>query len=259
MPDLKWNEATWDGSYDWSSRGEEWSQSWGSSEAQWFGALYPRLHRLLPAPTILEIAPGFGRWTRFLIPYCETFVGVDLSSTCIEACRVSFAQAKHAMFLQNDGVSLEMVPNNLDFVFSFDSLVHVEIDILASYIRQIIAKLSPDGTAFIHHSNFATMPPGVENPYGRAESVSSVTVANVVAQQGGCIRLQEMVNWGCEQLIDCFTIFSKGTANKFPVIYNPSFMAEAAGIKAAQAPYCTLQNRYGMARAVGVTMPSAWP
>ena len=49
----------------------------------------------------------------------------------------------------------------------------------------------------------------------------------------------------------CFTIFSRGTADKFPVVCNPSFMAEAAGIKMAQAPYCT--------RAFGVTMPSAWP
>ena len=43
MPDLQWNIAAWDGSYDWSTGGEEWSQVWGGSEAQWFGSLYPRL------------------------------------------------------------------------------------------------------------------------------------------------------------------------------------------------------------------------
>lgn len=243
MPDLNWNEATWDGSYNWSSRGEEWSQSWGSSEAQWFGALYPRIHRLLPVENILEIAPGFGRWTKFLIPHAKQFVGVDLSSQCVEACRASFIEAMHATFLQNDGVSLEIVPNNLDFVFSFNSLVHVEINILGGYIRQIIEKLSPDGMAFIHHSNFATMPSGVENPHCRAQSVSGMAVASSVAQHGGRVHLQELVNWGCEQLIDCFTIFSRGTAEKFPVIYNPSFMEEAASIKAAQAPYGLLPNR----------------
>ncbi len=40
IPDLKWNETTWDGSYDWAARGEEWSGPWGSSEAQWFGAMW---------------------------------------------------------------------------------------------------------------------------------------------------------------------------------------------------------------------------
>jgi SAM-dependent methyltransferase len=244
MPDLRWNETTWNGSYEWSSRGEEWSQAWGSSEAQWFGALYPRLHRLLPAANILEIAPGFGRWTRFLIPHAKRrFVGVDLSSECVEACRANFVEAKHATFLQNDGVSLEFVPNDLDFVFSFDSLVHVEIDILTGYTQQIIDKLSPNGNAFIHHSNFGAMPRSIENPHYRAESVSAAAVANAVARQGGRILVQELVNWGCQQLIDCFTIFSRGGSNKFPVIYNPSFMLEAANIKTAQAPYGALRKR----------------
>ena len=70
MPELDWNKAVFDGNYDWRQGGEEWSAPWGGSEAQWFGSLYPRLHRLLPAGRILEIAPGFGRWTKFLIPAC---------------------------------------------------------------------------------------------------------------------------------------------------------------------------------------------
>ena len=215
MPDLKWNETTWDGSYDWASRGEEWSGGWGNSEAQWFGSLYPRLHRLLPAGTILEIAPGFGRWTKFLIPHADRFVGVDLSSECVEACRARFTVAKNATFLQNDGVSLEIVPDNLDFVFSFDSLVHGEMDVLDGYIRQIIDKLSPNGIAFLHHSNFAAMPAGVENLHFRAHGVSGAAVANVVAQHGGRVLLQELVNWGSEQLIDCFTIFARGRPRSF--------------------------------------------
>ena len=73
------------------------------------------------------------RWTKFLIPHAKRFVGVDLSAECVEGCRASFIEAKHATFLQNDGVSLKIIPNNLDFVFSFDSLVHVEIDILATF------------------------------------------------------------------------------------------------------------------------------
>jgi SAM-dependent methyltransferase len=241
MPDLKWNENTWDGSYDWSTRGEEWSRAgWGSSEAQWFGAIHPRIHRFVPAPNILEIAPGFGRWTRFLIPLAKQFFGVDLSSECVEACKESFSKASHAKFVKNDGVSLGLVPENLDFVFSFDSLVHVEIDILKKYIQQIIDRLSDNGVAFIHHSNFATMLGGIENRHHRAESVSFMEVASVVAQHGGRVLMQELVNWGSEHLIDCFTTFSKGRVERFPVIYNMAFMAEAANIKAVQAAYSAL-------------------
>ncbi|MGH8591225.1 MAG: hypothetical protein ACREXX_18480 [Gammaproteobacteria bacterium] len=64
MPDLQWNIASWNGSYDWSTGGEEWSEAWGGSEAQWFGSLYPRPRRRLPTGSILEIAPGWGNGGR---------------------------------------------------------------------------------------------------------------------------------------------------------------------------------------------------
>src|SRR4030095_8370524 len=47
------------------SRGEEWSSAWGGSEAQWLGAIFLRIRAFIPTDTILEIAPGFGRWTNF--------------------------------------------------------------------------------------------------------------------------------------------------------------------------------------------------
>ena len=54
----------------------------------------------------------------------------------------------------NDGRSLAMVPNgSVDFAFSFDSLVHADLDVLDAYITQLARKLAPDGVAFIHHSN----------------------------------------------------------------------------------------------------------
>src|ERR1700761_6875072 len=109
MPDIEWNLATW-GGYDWlrAAGGEEWSDPWGSSEAQWFGSIYPRLHRFLPASAILEIAPGFGRWTRFLLPACQSYVGVDLSQECVAACRRRFSDFNHASFVQNDGLTLAL-------------------------------------------------------------------------------------------------------------------------------------------------------
>ena len=56
------NQSFWAG-YDWSRAGEEWSEGWGGSHAQWYGVVLPRIARFLPASSILEIAPGHGRWT----------------------------------------------------------------------------------------------------------------------------------------------------------------------------------------------------
>ena len=67
--------------YDWKDEGEEWSAPWGTSSAQWFGAILPRIRDCLPAETILEIAPGFGRWTHYLKDHCRDLSGSSIEST----------------------------------------------------------------------------------------------------------------------------------------------------------------------------------
>ena len=121
---------------------------------QWYGTILPRIHAYLPAQTILEIAPGHDRWTRFLKDSCNRLILVDLSENCIEACQNRFADSSNITYHVNDGVSLAMIPDNtIDFVFSFDSLVHAEEDVIAAYISQLAHKLTNNGIAFIHHSN----------------------------------------------------------------------------------------------------------
>ena len=83
---MKTIEST-DTDYGWKDAGEEWSAPWGGSEAQWFGAIFPRISEYLRAGTILEIAPGFGRWTHYLREQCERLHVVDPDPRCIEACR----------------------------------------------------------------------------------------------------------------------------------------------------------------------------
>jgi SAM-dependent methyltransferase len=159
MPKLEWNKDTWDGSYNWQHQGDEWSQAWGGPSMQWHGTILPRIHQYLPTGTILEIAPGYGRWTQFLKDRCQTLLGVDLSEACVEACRQRFAGLSHLTFTVNDGKSLDMVrDNSIDFAFSFDSLVHADDDVLEAYIAQLSRKLTNDGVAFLHHSNFGEYP-----------------------------------------------------------------------------------------------------
>src|SRR3954452_10190572 len=109
MPDVEANQRQWDGAYAWSYGGDEWSAGWGGPEAQWHFTLWPRLRRFLPASTILEIAPGYGRWTQYLLEYCDRYTGVDLSAQSVEACRQRFAAISHAEFHTNDGASLSVV------------------------------------------------------------------------------------------------------------------------------------------------------
>jgi len=244
VPDLIWNKGVWGSTYRWPAGGEEWSKSWGGSEAQWFGSIFPRLHRFLPAQRILEIAPGLGRWTKFLIPACDEFVGIDLSEKCTDACRRTFADAAHASFFTNDGRSLAAAQDrSFDLVFSFDSLVHAEQDVMASYIPEILGKLSPIGVAFIHHSNLHACGNSIDNPHARAGTMSADLVADMIARNGGAVLIQEVVNWGCEHLIDCLTLFSRRETYPFSTplrLNNPVFMAEARLIQSFQSHYSTL-------------------
>ena len=261
VPDLNWNKTVWDNSYHWNDAGEEWSTTWGGSEAQWFGSISPRVHRFLPAQRILEIAPGFGRWTRYLLPACEEFIGIDLSNKCTQACQKRFLAANHAQFITNDGRSLEAAKDQaFDLIFSFDSLVHAEYDNLASYIPQIVHKLSSVGVAFIHHSNLLAYNSTIGQPHGRALTVSADAVADLIYRAGGTVLIQEIINWGCEHLIDCLTLFSR--KDTFPSVQpvrhkNPLFMGEATLIKGFQSPYSRLSELRSKATDATLQSPDA--
>ena len=154
MPTIQENKAKWGNRESWTDKGEDWSNGWGGSSAQWWWAIYPRIHRFVPAETILEIACGYGRWSAFLKDFAKRLVLVDLVEECVEACKERFSSSSNIEYFINDGKSLDMVADgSVDFIFSFDSLVHVEEDVIKSYLNAISMKLKKNGVAFIHHSN----------------------------------------------------------------------------------------------------------
>jgi SAM-dependent methyltransferase len=239
--------------YDWRKAGEEWSQPWGSSAAQWTGTIFPRIRDCLPTGTILEIGSGFGRWTHYLKDYCEKLWAVDKSSECIEACRERFATESHVHCYLNDGRSLSMIPDgSIDFVFSFDSFVHPNRDIIEAYLRELRMKLKMGGKGFIHHSNFGEyvdslrerVPKSLAKPliklnildwaHHRNPDMSADLFRALCAQNGLHCISQELVNWRGRRLIDCLSLFVRSdSAPQTPakIISNPKFMREAARLR----------------------------
>jgi SAM-dependent methyltransferase len=245
MPSVKWNASLWGANYSWPQGGEEWSQRWGGSEAQWFGSLYPRLHRVLPTRSVLEIAPGHGRWSKFLIQACSQYLGIDLNPSCVDVCKKAFKNTPHARFMVNDGLTLDAAEDGrYDLIFSFESLVHAEIDVFRSYVPEIIKKLAPRGIAFLHHSHLAdaNIPSG-QKTCSRAETMSATAIDILISDHNGHLIIQEAINWLDAGLIDCLTLFGRreAFADVTPVrLTNPSFMNEANLIKAYQSPYSAL-------------------
>ena len=239
--------------YDWKAQGEEWSAPWGTSSAQWFGSLLPRIQEWLPASTILEIGPGFGRWTRYLQEQCDHLVLVDFNENCIAACCRRFAEKTHLGYHCNDGRSLAMVADDsIDFLFSFDSLVHAPRVAIEAYVSQLAKKLRADGVGFLHHSNLGTYARGpgrllpnrarrllvkvglTESNHARSPDMTAALFRDLCAEHGlKCIR-QEMINWRSRRLLDCVSTFTRaGSRWEAPLRLwsNPDFMREAELIR----------------------------
>lgn len=245
MPDIDWNRAKWNDPQMWPDGGEVWSTHWGSSDIQWMAMIRPRIACGLPARSVVEIAPGHGRWTRFLLDQCETYAGFDLAERCTDYCRARFADLvarRPVRFETNDGTSLPGVPDgSVDFVFSFDSLVHVEQTTMEAYLSAIARALRPGGRAFLHHSNFAAIGPqsqGWDHERGGTQSAEAVRVA---AESSGLhVLVQEPVTWAHHAMIDCFTTVAKPDGRPLPstmVIENPTFWADAERLARNLAPY----------------------
>ncbi len=231
MPTLEENAQHWDRQYDWKEDGDEWSRGYGGADMQWYGSLLPRVQAFLPVVTMLEIAPGFGRWTQYLKDLCSRLEIVELSPRCIAACKERFVACKNITYHVNDGRSLAMIPDeSVDFVFSFDSLVHAEADVIEAYLGQLAHKLTPNGIGFIHHSNLGEhinyvrwvrrlrrtgdwairlgWAENLERGW-RALSVSAASFRALAHAAGLRCITQEMLNWGTRRCTDCITVFTR--------------------------------------------------
>lgn len=217
MPDLTQLHREFNEDWDWSNRGDEWSDWFGGTPALWSGTLLPRVHPFLPARTILEIAPGFGRCTQYLKEQCDRLILVDLSEKCIAACRDRFEGDSHIDYHVNDGLSLPMVDDkSVDFAFSWDSLIHADTDAIGGYINELSRTLAPNGVAFLHHSNAGRLarfhqlsmrfPKNLRDPLirrgvlldvnaWRSAAVSALDVRRICQNSGLDLISQELFVW----------------------------------------------------------------
>ena len=174
-----------------------------------------------------------------------------------------------------------MIPDgSVDFVFSFDSFVHPDREIVEAYLRQLGAKLKIGGKGFIHHSNFGEyvnsarerLPEALAKPLIKAKILDwahhrnpsmTAEIFRTLSERNGlqCLS-QELVNWRGRRLIDCLSLFVRTDSapeNPTKIIRNPNFMREAArirrqwqtsglstfSVKNAAVASCPLANAFG--------------
>ena len=158
MPSIQWN-AIWGNDYQWTDEGNEWKGQaayckqpyslWKESLNEAFIKPYLDHNR-----DVLEIAPGYGRWTPYLLDASNKVHLVDLNESCIEHCKNKFQHISKLSYHVNDGKSLHSIADeSIDFIWSYDSFVHIELEDIDSYFSEFQRVLKPEGRAVIHHAD----------------------------------------------------------------------------------------------------------
>lgn len=217
MPDIAWNKKVWDGAYTWPQDGDEWSQ-----QADFCGVPYDKwkdqlvrtflVPNMRPESTVLEIGPGHGRWSTLIpqrIPKGILHL-VDLSSGCIEFCKKRLISHANVLYHVNDGRNLGMLPDkSIDFVWSFDTFVHIEEPEVRVYARDLCRVMKPQSMGVIHH-------PGTPTPEQRKNGMRSLMDSRkfaVILAESNLHVIRQTSEWGtgCNLSMtgDAITVFAR--------------------------------------------------
>ena len=164
-----------------------------------------------------------------------------------------------------------MVPDkSVDFAFSFDSLVHVEAEVIKAYLVELSRVMAPQGMGFLHHSNLGThlaelslsrvleraarpLPVAkrvlrrwqiVEWDYARGKTMSAKRFVELCHDAGLVCVGQEIIDWG-PRMIDCLSLVTHpGSKWSRPnvVVNNPHFMREAHSAGKVAGVYTSLRG-----------------
>jgi len=197
--------AEWS-NYDWSARGEEWTQ-----DTLWKDSIVKEvLEPNVPLEAnILEIGPGAGRWTEYLVRRAEHLTLVDLTPECIRLCKKRFGDFQNVSYFVNDGKDLSFIPGqSIDRIWSFDVFVHIQARDIENYVKQFSTILAPGGRGIVHHSGKGALHEG-----WRSDMTADQMV--IFCRKYGLSVIEQFNSWGDGihhvRDSDVVTIFEKPT------------------------------------------------
>jgi SAM-dependent methyltransferase len=109
----------------------------------------------LPADArALEIGCGEGKYSEKLAPLCTGLICADVSGRMLERAQQRLHGLTNIEFAKLNGVDLSpFASESINFVFSFDCFVHIEIEDVYGYLQEIKRILKPEGRGLLHFAN----------------------------------------------------------------------------------------------------------
>jgi ubiquinone/menaquinone biosynthesis C-methylase UbiE len=102
--------------------------------------------------SVVEIGPGGGRWTRYMIAAARIYA-VDYHQELLDELSSNFGGA-NITFVRNNGDDFPDVPDRgVDFVFSFGTFVHLDLEIIDRYLENMRRILRDEATVVLQYSD----------------------------------------------------------------------------------------------------------
>lgn len=107
---------------------------------------------LNPDHHAVEIGPGGGRWTRYLVAFEKLYV-IDYHQELLDELTRSF-RLPSLVCIRNNGTDFPSVPaGSIHFLFSFGVFVHLDVDLIRGYLANMKPLLRPEANVVLQYSD----------------------------------------------------------------------------------------------------------
>ncbi|HXZ89977.1 MAG TPA: class I SAM-dependent methyltransferase [Candidatus Dormibacteraeota bacterium] len=105
-----------------------------------------------PNHNAIEIGPGGGRWTRYLLGFGKLFV-VDYHKELLDELKKTYRK-RNMQFIRNNGTDFPGIQrHSIDYLFSFGTFVHLDTHLIEAYLRNMKPIVKTGTNIVIHYSD----------------------------------------------------------------------------------------------------------
>lgn len=130
-----------------------------------------------PETTIMEIGPGGGRWTSYLLK-AKQITLVDIVPQFFDYLRSRFPEYAHKLrFYESSGSEINGIESeSINYLLTFDAFVHIEPAGIREYLHEIQRVLTPGAIAVVHYGD-------VDKPEARKPERSFAPMTGVLMDE----------------------------------------------------------------------------
>lgn len=102
--------------------------------------------------TAVEIGPGGGRWTKYLLGFGKLYV-VDYHSELLKELKKNFNKT-NITFIKNNGTDFPDIEEGcVDYLFSFGMFVHLDNNLIEAYLKNMKSIVKPGANIVLQYSD----------------------------------------------------------------------------------------------------------